>query len=220
MDPFEPDHGTGTYDLTFMVEQDAEDMVPSNNSRTASFSLSDNVYAHDDGNVDAYQTQGIDHVDEPFEVGNHYYMIADGVATGLQIALHPNTPVGSSIYGAIYIPSASAANHPTLVDLTDIHIVTSADLSEVGSANFITLSFRDPIALSADNTYLLVVGSSLKVYSGYRFCLRAREWGKPLALVNPGWTRADELASLKVMAPCAGVLETLLSRLAAATVPG
>jgi len=67
---------------------------------------------------------------------------------------------------------------------------------------------------------LLVVGSSLKVYSGYRFCLRAREWGKPLALVNPGWTRADELASLKVMAPCAGVLETLLSRLAAATVPG
>lgn len=161
LDPFEPDHGTGTYDLTFMVEQDAEDMVPSNNSRTASFSLSDNVYAHDDGNVDAYQTQGIDHVDEPFEVGNHYYMIADGVATGLQIALHPNTPVGSSIYGAIYIPSASAANHPTLVDLTDIHIVTSADLSEVGSANFITLSFRDPIALSADNTYLLVVGSSI-----------------------------------------------------------
>ncbi|HPE61787.1 MAG: NAD-dependent protein deacetylase [Thiothrix sp.] len=59
---------------------------------------------------------------------------------------------------------------------------------------------------------LLVVGSSLKVYSGYRFCLRAREWGKPLALINPGWTRADDLASLKVTQPCAAVLEALVSR--------
>lgn len=43
---------------------------------------------------------------------------------------------------------------------------------------------------------LLVVGSSLKVYSGYRFCLRAKEWSKPIALINPGNTRADALATL------------------------
>ncbi|MEZ5536628.1 MAG: NAD-dependent protein deacetylase [Thiolinea sp.] len=43
---------------------------------------------------------------------------------------------------------------------------------------------------------LLVVGSSLKVYSGYRFCLRAKEWDKPIALINPGITRADPLAAL------------------------
>lgn len=53
---------------------------------------------------------------------------------------------------------------------------------------------------------LLVVGSSLMVYSGYRFCLAAREMGKSIAAVNLGRTRADELLHLKVVAPCAVVL--------------
>lgn len=57
---------------------------------------------------------------------------------------------------------------------------------------------------------LLVVGSSLKVYSGYRFCLRAQEWGKPIALLNPGITRADPLAQLHVRADCGEVLAQVL----------
>lgn len=58
---------------------------------------------------------------------------------------------------------------------------------------------------------LVVVGSSLKVYSGYRFCVRAKEWGKGLALINPGWTRADELADVKILEPCMPVLKQLLA---------
>ncbi len=42
---------------------------------------------------------------------------------------------------------------------------------------------------------LLVVGSSLQVYSGYRFCKWAREHDKPIFLINPGRTRADDIAS-------------------------
>src|SRR5262249_53331066 len=38
---------------------------------------------------------------------------------------------------------------------------------------------------------LLVVGSSLMVYSGFRFVLAARERGLPVAAVNLGRTRAD-----------------------------
>ena len=45
---------------------------------------------------------------------------------------------------------------------------------------------------------LLVVGSSLMVYSGFRFCRIAHEAGKPIALVNLGRTRADHLVSLKI----------------------
>lgn len=41
---------------------------------------------------------------------------------------------------------------------------------------------------------LLVVGSSLMVYSGYRFARFAAEAGKPIALLNRGVTRADDLA--------------------------
>ena len=56
---------------------------------------------------------------------------------------------------------------------------------------------------------LLVVGSSLMVFSGYRFCLAAAEAGKPLAVVNRGRTRADEIATVKVDGDCGEILEEL-----------
>jgi NAD-dependent SIR2 family protein deacetylase len=53
---------------------------------------------------------------------------------------------------------------------------------------------------------MLVVGSSLMVYSGYRFAQAAASLGKPIAAVNLGRTRADDLLQLKVTAPCASAL--------------
>jgi NAD-dependent SIR2 family protein deacetylase len=45
---------------------------------------------------------------------------------------------------------------------------------------------------------VLVIGSSLMVYSGYRFCRLAAEAGMPIAAISPGRTRADDLLTLKV----------------------
>jgi NAD-dependent SIR2 family protein deacetylase len=45
---------------------------------------------------------------------------------------------------------------------------------------------------------LLVAGSSLMVYSGFRFVRQAHETGVPIAIVNRGRTRGDELAEFKV----------------------
>lgn len=53
---------------------------------------------------------------------------------------------------------------------------------------------------------MLVVGSSLMVYSGYRFVAAAARQGKPIAAVNLGRTRADPLLSLKVLQSCADAL--------------
>lgn len=58
---------------------------------------------------------------------------------------------------------------------------------------------------------MLVVGSSLMVYSGYRFARAARETGLPLAIVTRGVTRADALATLKVELDCATALPTALA---------
>ena len=44
---------------------------------------------------------------------------------------------------------------------------------------------------------LLVIGSSLSVYSGFRFCRYAVQQGKPLVILNAGQTRADELCVRK-----------------------
>lgn len=56
---------------------------------------------------------------------------------------------------------------------------------------------------------VLVVGSSLMVYSGYRFVQAAAQSGKPVAAINLGRTRADELLTLKVSEPCALALAAL-----------
>jgi NAD-dependent SIR2 family protein deacetylase len=61
-----------------------------------------------------------------------------------------------------------------------------------------------------DADAMLVVGSSLMVYSGYRFVQRAAEAGKPIAAINLGHTRADATLALKVEAPCEEALAFLL----------
>jgi NAD-dependent SIR2 family protein deacetylase len=59
---------------------------------------------------------------------------------------------------------------------------------------------------------MLVVGSSLMVYSGYRFVQAAARAHIPIAAVNLGRTRADPLLSLKIDAPCDEALAFLLRR--------
>jgi NAD-dependent SIR2 family protein deacetylase len=60
---------------------------------------------------------------------------------------------------------------------------------------------------------MLVIGSSLMVYSGYRFCELAHRIGKPIAAINLGRTRADDLLALKVEASCTDALTHLVGRL-------
>jgi NAD+-dependent protein deacetylase sirtuin 4 len=69
--------------------------------------------------------------------------------------------------------------------------------------------------LFAEADVLLVVGSSLTVYSGRRFIYRAQEEGVPIAIVNIGPTRADEVAAVKVE----GALGRVLPALAEALLP-
>ncbi|MDX1492369.1 MAG: NAD-dependent protein deacetylase [Pseudohongiellaceae bacterium] len=49
---------------------------------------------------------------------------------------------------------------------------------------------------------LLVVGSSLKVFSGFRICRDTHQAGKPIACLTQGVTRADDMISLKIEADC------------------
>ena len=57
---------------------------------------------------------------------------------------------------------------------------------------------------------MLIVGSSLMVYSGFRFVQRAASAGKPVAAVNLGRTRADALLTLKAEQACEAALAFLL----------
>uniref|UniRef100_A0A1A7YAF2 NAD-dependent protein deacylase n=1 Tax=Iconisemion striatum TaxID=60296 RepID=A0A1A7YAF2_9TELE len=61
----------------------------------------------------------------------------------------------------------------------------------------------------AESDAVLVVGSSLQVYSGYRFLLAASDRKMPIAIVNIGPTRADHLADVKVSGRCGEVLSAI-----------
>ncbi len=56
---------------------------------------------------------------------------------------------------------------------------------------------------------LMVIGSSLMVYSGYRFCRQAASLKKPIVAFNQGKTRADELFTLKIEEDCVATLSAL-----------
>lgn len=73
---------------------------------------------------------------------------------------------------------------------------------------------RSYAALSESNA-LLVVGSSLMVFSGFRFVREAHAAGKPVLIINRGRTRGDDLATAKIEADCGEVLGAASDRLAA-----
>ncbi len=56
---------------------------------------------------------------------------------------------------------------------------------------------------------ILVVGSSLMVYSGYRFVRDAVRQGKPVAAITLGRTRADAVLTLKLNTACGPLLTAL-----------
>lgn len=68
----------------------------------------------------------------------------------------------------------------------------------------------------ATSDALLVAGSSLMVYSGYRFVEDAIAAGKPVAAVNQGRTRADAVLTLKIEQDVGAALDALSAALSGA----
>ncbi len=74
----------------------------------------------------------------------------------------------------------------------------------------------ESLAAIATSNALLIVGSSLMVFSGFRFARQAHALGKKLIIVNRGKTRADDIADLKVGIDCGAAMTALHERLAVA----
>lgn len=60
-----------------------------------------------------------------------------------------------------------------------------------------------------DSDGVLVLGSSLTVFSGYRIVLQAKELGLQVAIINIGQTRADGIADIKINAKCSDIMKEM-----------
>lgn len=56
---------------------------------------------------------------------------------------------------------------------------------------------------------LLVLGTSLNTFSGYRIILQAVDAKKPIAIVSIGETRGDNHANIKIQGRCGEVLSKI-----------
>ncbi|MEZ0053586.1 NAD-dependent SIR2 family protein deacetylase [Mycobacterium sp. MAA66] len=69
-------------------------------------------------------------------------------------------------------------------------------------------------SLIDDADSLLVAGSSLTVFSGYRFVRHAAAQDKPIVIINRGQTRGDEQATIKINSGCSETLTLLATEIA------
>ncbi|MFC3106956.1 NAD-dependent protein deacetylase [Undibacterium arcticum] len=118
--------------------------------------------------------------------------------------------------GAMAVPAPDGDAHLEPDCLTDFRIPDCLHCAGVLKPDVVFFGDGVPRARTeaAEKTLehadaLLVVGSSLMVYSGYRLCKIAAETGKPIAAINLGKTRADHLLSLKIEKPAEQVLPLL-----------
>ena len=68
-------------------------------------------------------------------------------------------------------------------------------------------------AAADESDALLVVGSSMQVFSAFRLARAAAKAEAPIAILNVGPTRCDELSSLRINADACDVLPLLVERL-------
>jgi NAD-dependent SIR2 family protein deacetylase len=110
------------------------------------------------------------------------------LAASAVIAPDGDAHVSEAIYDSFQIPACSHCDGVLMPDVVFFGDTIPRPRAEEAARHFD----------AADA--LLVVGSSLMVHSGYRFCTKAAERGLPIAAVNLGKTRADQLIGLRVQA--------------------
>ena len=91
----------------------------------------------------------------------------------------------------------------------------SSPISSISAKTCLKMLSNRHFHWSTDADALLVAGSSLTVFSGYRFVRHAAALGIPVAIVNRGPTRGDDLATVKVDGGCSELLTLLAEELSA-----
>ncbi|CAN7670873.1 NAD-dependent protein deacetylase [Trinickia sp. LjRoot230] len=135
----------------------------------------------------------------------------------VQAALERDNP---SLDAAVAEPSADGDAHLEWSALDTFRVPTCAHCGGMLKPSVVFFGESVPrmrvdaaIAALESADALLVIGSSLMVYSGYRFCVWASRAGIPIAAINLGRTRADALFALKLEAACGDSLTALAERI-------
>lgn len=123
-------------------------------------------------------------------------------------------------FGEYSVAAAPDGDADLEVDFTDFRIADCEDCGGILKPDVVFFGDYVPrprvehaLDTLEQSDGLLVIGSSLMVYSGFRYCRYASEWGKPIATLNLGRTRADPLVETKLNAPITDTLARAIGQL-------
>ena len=145
------------------------------------------------------------------------YTMARTMLADLLEAANPGFVERAEAAGAIAVaPDADAV----VADTSSFSIVDCPDCGGMLKPDIVYFGESVPkdrveqaYSLVDDADALLVAGSSLTVFSGYRFVRHAAARGVPIAIINRGRTRGDALATVKVDNGCSPMLALLADEL-------
>jgi NAD-dependent protein deacetylase/lipoamidase sirtuin 4 len=123
-----------------------------------------------------------------------------GASGGADVAPDGDAELGADVIAGFRVPACEACGGAWKPDVVFF------------GENVPRVVVEEAWAMFEEAEVLVVAGSSLTVWSGYRFVRRAAEQGMPVAIVNRGVTRGDGEASVKVD----GALADVMVRVAAA----
>jgi len=150
----------GKYEIRFSAEQNESDNSILDNRDTSYFSITDAVYAKDQSFTNAVYVPSNSLAQLPYEIGNIFYMPIDGqVCYSISAAVAAGTSTPGSIYGALYEFNFDENPTATLIAVTTSLEVDGSMINTYSMSNFTTLTFDQPILLSAGKAYFAVVGT-------------------------------------------------------------
>jgi hypothetical protein len=149
----------GTYTVSISVAGDQTDQVPSDNSGTSMFMVTESIYAHDDEDNIEFQIWGGENASmqaNEYKVGMYYSILAEANLTSVQIAFGGNTTTSTCIVEVFDAADLSTALTTTVYDFQPGDIPTTVDIILLD----ILIEDGDGIVLDAGTNYLLAVGNS------------------------------------------------------------
>jgi hypothetical protein len=150
--PFTPS-GLGNYAVVHTLGADSTDDVPANNSiANTNFSVTNYIYARDNGTVAGSTTNGPD----GFEAGNLYDIWNQQELKGIDVRMlggANGTTVGTEVFVKLYSVDTTTGDF-VFESESDPLIVTAADLN----VNKM-MALNVPVTLQPNTTYLAVIGA-------------------------------------------------------------
>lgn len=147
---------TGSYSFTFTASSDSTDGFPSDNTQSATTTVTDTIFSRDD-DTPVYQLwpalfTGLAPITTSYEFGNYYETVNQDTASSVSFEIGPSSDVGTTVQGNIYDSSG------TLVAQTDFYTISSTDIGTFPAFKTVTLPLQAPaLPLTPDNFYIVTI---------------------------------------------------------------